>query len=100
MRMKWVFGGLLLLALLVTGYAMGDSETERMDRDAAKALALAQVEGAAPEDMREFEAIYRDGQMEYAGTIVYGGMEYDFEIDAESGTIQSWEEEPEEETLR
>ena len=60
----------------------------------AKALALAQVPGAAASDIREFETDRDDGRMEYEGKIVYGGMEYEFEIDGYSGAIRSWEAEP------
>ena len=60
----------------------------------AKALALAQVPGAAASDIREFETDRDDGRVEYEGKIVYGGMEYEFEIDGYSGAIRSWEAEP------
>lgn len=60
----------------------------------AKALALAQVPGAASSDIQKFKTDYDDGRMEYEGTIVYDGMKYEFEIDAYSGAIRSWEAEP------
>lgn len=60
----------------------------------AKKLALAQVPGATAADIRKFEVDYDDGRMEYEGEILYGGMEYDFEIDGYSGAIRSWEAEP------
>ena len=60
----------------------------------AKALALAQVPGASASDIREFETDRDDGRVEYEGKIVYGGMEYEFEIDGYSGAIRSWEAEP------
>lgn len=60
----------------------------------AKALALAQVPGASASDIREFETDRDDGRVEYEGKIVYGGMEYEFEIDGYSGAIRSWDAEP------
>jgi len=59
----------------------------------AKAIALAQVPGAAETDIRGFETDYDDGRLEYEGKIVYDGMEYEFEIDGYSGAIRNWEAE-------
>lgn len=60
----------------------------------AKELALLKVPGAGEGDVWEFEADYDDGRLEYEGKIIYNGMEYEFEIDGNSGTVLSWEEEP------
>lgn len=68
--------------------------------DKAKELALAQVPGAAAGDIREFETDYDDGRLAYEGTIVYDGLEYEFEIDGYSGAIRSWESEPVERRTR
>lgn len=57
----------------------------------AKKIALAQVPGAKESDIREFEVDYDDGRLEYEGTIYYGELEYEFEIDGYSGAIRSWE---------
>lgn len=62
--------------------------------DAARELALSQIPGASEQDMVEFEVDYDDGHTEYEGKIIYNGMEYEFEIDAYSGTFRSWETEP------
>lgn len=70
------------------------SGTSTITEADAKKLALAQVPGAAESDIREFKTDYDDGRMEYEGKILYGGMEYEFEIDAYSGAIRSWETEP------
>ncbi|MGM9661798.1 MAG: PepSY domain-containing protein [Oscillospiraceae bacterium] len=59
----------------------------------AKELALAQVPGATAADIREFKTDYDDGRTEYEGKIVYGGMEYEFEIDGYSGAFRHWEAE-------
>ncbi len=61
--------------------------------DQAKQLALSQVPGATVNDIREFETDYDDGRMRYEGKIYYGGMEYEFEIDAYSGAICGWDAE-------
>lgn len=70
------------------------SGTSTITEADAKKLALAQVPGAAESDIYKFKTDYDDGRMEYEGTIVYDGMEYEFEIDAYSGAIRSWEAEP------
>ena len=50
--------------------------------------------GAAETDIWEFEIDRDNGRIEYEGKIVYGGVEYEFEIDGYSGAIRSWEAEP------
>ncbi len=57
----------------------------------AKSIALRKVQGASESDIREFKKDYDDGRLEYEGTIVYGGMEYEFTIDGYSGEIIDWE---------
>ena len=57
----------------------------------AKKIALAQVPGAKESDIRGFEIDYDDGRLEYEGSIFYGELEYEFEIDGYSGAIRSWE---------
>lgn len=66
---------------------------QALTAEEAKALALAQVPGAALSDMQEFEIDYDDGRTEYEGKIIYDGMQYEFEIDGYSGAIRSWEAE-------
>ena len=70
--------------------ASANSSTEISDEEAKK-IALAQVPGAKESDIREFEVDYDDGRLEYEGTIYYGELEYEFEIDGYSGAIRSWE---------
>lgn len=60
----------------------------------AKEIALAQVSGATLNDIREWEADYDDGRLEYEGKIYDADTEYEFTIDGYSGTITSWEAEP------
>ena len=58
----------------------------------AKNIALGQVEGATESDLR----IHRDnddGREIYEGSIFYNEMEYEFEIDAQTGDIIDWSSE-------
>ena len=66
-------------------------EEKEISEAEAKKIALAQVPGAKESDIREFEVDYDDGRLEYEGSIYYGEMEYEFEIDGYSGAIRSWE---------
>ena len=59
----------------------------------AKAIALEKVPGATDADIREFKLEYDDGIKKYEGKIYYNSMEYEFEINAETGEIISWESE-------
>lgn len=70
------------------------SGEKKISEEKAKELALAQVPGASESDIYKFEMDLDDGVMEYEGKIIYSGMEYEFEIDAYSGAIRSWEAEP------
>lgn len=60
----------------------------------AKEIAVAQVSGAKVDDIREWEADYDDGRLEYEGKIYDADTEYEFTIDGYSGSIISWETEP------
>ena len=70
-----------------------DQNTEELTEQRAKEIALAQVPGATLENIHEFEADYDDGRIAYEGTIIYGDMEYEFEIDGYSGAIRDWDAE-------
>ncbi len=59
----------------------------------AKSIALARVPGATESNIRKIKLDRDDGRMEYEVEIVYNAMEYDFEIDAYSGNIISWDSE-------
>ena len=63
-----------------------------VSRDEAVKTALAKVSGAAERDIR-IELDYDDGRYKYEGDIIYNGIEYDFEIDADNGSIIEWSEE-------
>lgn len=57
----------------------------------AKAKALSRVPGAGDSNIH-IRKDYDDGRLTYDGKIIYGGVEYDFEIDAATGNILEWEE--------
>lgn len=59
----------------------------------AKEIALKKVNGASESDIIKFKFEVDDGRQEYEGEIIYNEREYDFEIDAVTGDILSWEEE-------
>lgn len=66
----------------------------KLTQQQARELAFSQVPGAGQADLYEFKVDIDDGRMLYEGEIIYNGMEYDFEIDAYSGAIRSWDSEP------
>ena len=55
-------------------------------------IALERVPGATDRDIR-IELDFDDGVYKYEGDIIYERVEYDFEIDANTGTILEWSEE-------
>lgn len=59
----------------------------------AKKTALDRVSGATDKDIYEWKLDYDDGRPEYEGKIIYGGMEYEFTIDAATGSIIEWDAE-------
>lgn len=63
-----------------------------VSREQAIETALSRVSGATEQDIR-IELDRDDGVYKYEGDIIYNGMEYEFEIDANSGTILEWSEE-------
>ena len=65
-----------------------------VSREKAAETALAKVPGAAEDDIR-IELDYDDGRYKYEGDIIYERVEYDFEIDANSGEVLEWSEERE-----
>ena len=71
------------------------SSVEAISSDEAVQSALARVPGATVTNVTEFNRDYENGRLEYEGEIHYNGYEYDFEIDADTGTITKWEVEQE-----
>lgn len=58
----------------------------------AQNIALERVPGATEQNI-SIELERDDGWYIYEGDIEYNGMEYEFEIDADTGNILKWEEE-------
>lgn len=58
----------------------------------ASKITLGQVDGATESDLRIHQDT-DDGRTVYEGSIIYNEMEYEFEIDAQSGDIIDWSSE-------
>ena len=72
------------------GAQSGQSSKTAISEAKAKDIALGKVSGATNSNLVKFKTDYDDGRMKYEGTILYNEMEYDFEIDAFSGTVLEW----------
>jgi uncharacterized membrane protein YkoI len=59
----------------------------------AKSIALAKVSGATESDIRLY-LDSEDGKPVYEGSILFNNTEYEFEIDAVTGTVLQWNYEP------
>ena len=70
----------------------GSNADVAISREEAIDIALAKVSGATESDIR-IELDHDDGRYKYEGDIIYGRVEYDFEIDANSGDVLEWSEE-------
>ena len=71
------------------------AETGTFTEADAIALVLSKVPGAT-EDLVHIHLDQDDGMKIYEGSLHYDGMEYDFEINAETGDIMEWEKEKQE----
>lgn len=65
------------------------SDQVKISLSEARQLALAKVSGASESDLY-LKLDWDDGRPVYEGEILYGGMEYEFEIDASTGTFLEW----------
>lgn len=72
---------------------VGTGSSATVSEATAKQTALARVSGAAASDIYEWKLDYDDGRPEYEGKIIYGGTEYEFTIDATTGTVVEWDAE-------
>ncbi len=74
------------------GYAPPKQDSATKTEEEVRNIALAKVPGAKKSDC--FLSLDQDdGRLVYEGKIVYNQMQYEFEIDAHSGTILDWEAE-------
>ena len=92
--MKKMTKFLILAVVAVLGTTVVSS-VEAISSDEAVQSALARVPGATVANVTEFNRDYENGRLEYEGEIHYNGYEYDFEIDADTGTVIKWEVEQE-----
>lgn len=74
------------------GNNTGSNNGNLISEKKARNIALGQVSGATENDIRIHQD-NDDGRTVYEGTIVYNEMEYDFEIDAQTGDIIDWSSE-------
>lgn len=74
------------------GNGSGHSSRAAVTLEEAQEIALDRVQGATARNI-SIELDEDDGWYVYEGEIVYDGMEYEFEIDADTGNILKWEEE-------
>ena len=72
------------------GQAAAD-EREPISEEEVKAIVLSKVPGAAESDITSFEKELDAGYGIYEGEISYKGIDYEFEIEAHSGNILTWE---------
>ena len=72
---------------------VGSGNSTTISEADAKQTALSRVSGATEVDIYEWKLDYDDGRPEYEGKIIYGGSEYEFTIDATTGTITEWDAE-------
>ena len=83
--------------IISSGYegktAGADSNNVTVSEAAAKKTALDRVSGATDRDIYEWKLDYDDGRPEYEGKIIYGGTEYEFTIDAATGSVMEWDAE-------
>lgn len=63
------------------------------DLEKAKEIALEKVPGAAASDIKKAKQDWDDGKKIFEIEIIYNEMEYDFEIDASTGTILEFDAE-------
>ena len=70
-----------------------DSRSVTVSEADAKKTALDRVSGATDKDLYEWKLDYDDGRPEYEGKIIYGGTEYEFTIDAATGSVMEWDAE-------
>ena len=73
--------------------AGADSNNVTVSEADAKKTALDRVSGATDKDLYEWKLDYDDGRPEYEGKIIYAGTEYEFTIDASTGSVLEWDAE-------
>ena len=75
-----------------TEASSSDQEKTLIGEAKAKEIALKKVKGAKEADITKLRLEKEDGRQQYDGEMVYSDKKYEFEIDAVTGEILSWEE--------
>lgn len=65
-----------------------------ISEEAAKRLVFALLQGSTEKDIIKCEKDFDDGKWKYEIEIINNNLKYEFEIDAQTGVISSWESEP------
>lgn len=73
------------------GQSSAQANVQVTQEEAVK-LALDRVPGSTEQDLK-IELEYDDGYYKYEGDIIYNQIEYEFEIDANTGAFLEWSEE-------
>ena len=74
--------------------AQNAAGTGTVDEAAAQKIALEHAGvKAADATITKSKLDYEDGHPEYEGKIIYGGTEYEFTIDAATGSVMEWDAE-------
>lgn len=72
--------------------SINGSQSVTVDMEEAVSMVLDRVEGAEEKDIK-IKLDYDDGQYTYEGDVIYNQTEYEFEINAATGTFLEWSEE-------
>ena len=75
-----------------SGNSQNNAQALGISIEEAEKIALERVPGASENDIR-IQSDYDDGKYKYEGDFIYDGKEYEFDIDASTGTILEWSEE-------
>ncbi|OTP19985.1 PepSY domain-containing protein [Enterococcus mundtii] len=62
-----------------------------MPEERIRTIVLSRVPGSRDVDIRHLKKEEDDGLTIFEGTLLYKELEYDFEIDAQTGDVRSWE---------
>lgn len=94
--------GIMLMALILAfvGVSLtacndvqnkGVMEIDMITMDQAIEIVLSRVDGATVDNIEEIDEDEEHGRMIYEGSLYYNGVEYEFEIDGQTGNIIEWE---------
>lgn len=84
----------IICCLLFCSCSNKSKNPSTLSEVAAKKIALQELPGATAEDIKVFRLDNDNGLYTYEGTIIYEDQKFEFEIDANDGTILEWNMEP------